>query len=162
MKSPNTSIPDNFPFLPRRLLGGGFTLIETLIVIGIIGFVAVVGVIIGIDTYQRYNIRSDLDRAAVLLQKARSSAINNVSEISHGVYLGDSGAFILFRGINYAGRLPQFDLRIDKNPVVTITPPASEIVFAPLSGASSNSTLTVSDGVRSLTIEINNEGRINW
>src|SRR3989344_1329825 len=118
MKSPNISTPANPfnrkaelkgpPCLTRGTLVNGFTLIETLIVIGLIGFVAVVGVIVGLDTYQRYVFRSDLDKTVALLQKARSSAINNVDEKSYGVYFGDSSEpnITLFRGTTYVAGDP--------------------------------------------------------
>src|SRR3989344_6646243 len=53
----------------------GFTLIEILIVVAIISFLGIMGVIVGVDTYQKYIFRSDLDKVAALLQKARSSAM---------------------------------------------------------------------------------------
>ena len=138
----------------------GFTLIELLITLAIITFIAVIGIIVSIDSYQRYLLRSDMDKSAVLLQKARSSAINNVGESAHGIYFGDTDKFVLFKGSTYSPGDPN-NLIIDKSPAVTVSG-ASEVVFEPVTANTSVVTLTVSDGARSLEIEINNEGGINW
>ena len=150
MKLPNTSVQNR-----------GLSLIEILIVIGLISFIGAIGITIGIDTYKRYIVRSDLDRVAVLLQKARSAAINNVGEMKHGVYFGDTGSFVLYRGANYASRLPNYDIRIERSPSVTVSG-ATEIIFDSFTAKTASSTLTVSDGVQNTIININSEGAIDW
>ncbi|MEK9185815.1 MAG: prepilin-type N-terminal cleavage/methylation domain-containing protein [Patescibacteria group bacterium] len=166
MKSPNTSTPARNSFLPRKLLGRGFTLIETLIVIGIIGFVAVVGVIVGLDTYQRYVFRSDLDKTAALLQKARSSAINNVDEKSYGVRFDDPDNLILFRtNSTYAARDVSYDYKIAKSKTVQYdlaNCAANEVIWAQLYGTANVCKVDIKDGVKTSTVEINDQGGINY
>ena len=138
----------------------GFTLVEVLITLAIVVFIGVMGVVIGLDSYQKYLFRSDLDTAAALLSKARSSAVHSIGETSHGVYFGDNDYFVLFRGASY-GDDPSFDLLVEKSKVTTITG-SDEVVFSPLSGDSTNESLTLSNGIQDFNITINEEGGINW
>lgn len=190
MKSPSTSIPGNMPRpasgftplenAPRQAAGApppirarglvprvssltGFTLMEVIMVIGIVTALALMGLAAGVDTYQRYLFWVDVDTLVVLLQKARSSAINNIGGASHGVYVCDPANFVLFRGASY-GALPAHDLNVGKSKAVVITscPGVREVVFSPLSGTTSGSVITASDGVRTAAITINHEGGINW
>lgn len=141
----------------------GFTIVEIIIVLAIVASLAAIGLTVGIDSYQRFLFRSDLHATSSLLQKARSSAINNIGETSHGVYFDDIGGhFILFRGLSYATRNASFDLSVEKSKTITLTPPLLEIVFSPLSGTTTGGTLTLTDGAKNATIQINNEGGINW
>ena len=139
----------------------GFTLIEILVVLAILMGLSAAGLIIGIDAYQRYLFRADLSKATALLQKARSSAMSNIGETSHGVYFGDPEKFVLFRGTAY-GLLPSYDLSVEKSKAVTATSIPVEIVFTPLSGTTTDGTIAFGDGVRNTTITINHEGGINW
>lgn len=144
-----------------RRRNSGFSLIEMLVVIALMAALAAIGLIAGLDSYQRYLFRSDLDTAAALLQKARSSALNNIGEASHGVYFGDTGKFVLFRGASYALRNPSYDLPIEKSKVVSASG-LREVVFVPLSGETAGGNIVLSDGARNVAITINNEGGISW
>ena len=141
----------------------GFTLVEVLITLAIVVFIGVMGVVIGLDSYQKYLFRSDLDTAATLLSKARSSAVHSIGETGHGVYFGDNDYFILFRGASY-GDDPRFDLLVEKSKVTTVSfaSGADEVVFEPLSGDSTEESLTLSNGTQDFNITINEEGGINW
>lgn len=138
----------------------GFTLIEILIAIAILIFIGVIGIIMTLDSYQRYLFRSDLDTAVALLSKARSSAMYSIGETSHGVYFGDDDYFILFRG-DFYGSDPDFDFPVEKSKVTSING-ADEIIFNPPSGESADDTLTLSNGIQSYDITINEEGGIDW
>lgn len=159
MKLPSTSIRD------KR----GFTLIEILVVIALITVIASIGIMAGIDSYQRFLFRSNVDTAVSLLQKARSSAIHNMNETSHGVYFCDpsNSKFVLFRTpSDYVSRDIVHDFNVEKSKAVTITscstPDPDEIVFTQLSATTTPGNITLSDGVRNALIEINYEGGINW
>lgn len=158
MKPPSTSILDKMPCAVS-----GFTLMEIIMVIGLITGLGLMGLAAGVDAHQRRLFRADVDALATLLQKARSSAINNVGGASHGVYVCDPANFVLFRGAAY-GALRAHDLNVQKSKAVVITscPGMREIVFSALSGAASGGVITASDGVRNTAITINHEGGINW
>lgn len=131
--------------------------------VGIIGFIGVLGVIVGADSYQRYLFRSDLDTAVSMVAKARSSAVHSIGETSHGVYFGDPDHFILFRGASY-GDDPSFDLLVEKSKVTTVSfvSGADEIVFNPPSGESTGESIEISNGIQTFNITINEEGGIDW
>ena len=141
-------------------------MIETLIVIGIIGFVAVVGVIVGLDTYQRYVFRSDLDKVAALLQKARSSAINNIDEKKYGVRFDDPDNLILFKtATTYAARDVSYDYKVAKSKTVTYDLTAcgaNEVIWTALYGNANVCSIDIKDNVKTSTITINAEGGINY
>ena len=152
MKLPSTSTRD------KR----GFTIIEVLVVIALITAIASVGIVSGIDSYQRYLFRSSIDTATSLLQKARSSAIHNVGETSHGVDFDHvPEKFVLFRGDSYMTRDPSFDLLVDRSKATTLSG-LSEVVFDQLSGETVGGDIILTNGIRTTTITINNEGGINW
>lgn len=151
MKSPNKS-------------GAGFTIIEIIIVMALFTGLFAMGAVTGTDSYQRYIFRSELEKTGALLQKARSSAMANIGETSHGVYFGDTANTILFRGTSYTTSSP-YNLKIERSKAVSISASStvpSAIVFTPLSGTSTAGTITLTDGVRNSIITVNNEGAINW
>lgn len=164
MKLLNTLTQDKGP--ARIAKQGGFTFIELLIAVAILAFIGVIGSIIGIDAYQRYLFRSDLDTAASLLSKARSSAIHSIGETSHGVYFGpdEPDHFLLFRGADYLSRDTDFDFLVEKSKVTTVSGP-DEVVFNPPSGQTGESavmTLTLTNGIQDFVITINPEGGLDW
>jgi hypothetical protein len=136
-------------------------MIEILVALAIVMFIGVIGVVAGLDSYQRYLFRSDLDTISALLSKARSSAAHSIGAESHGVYFGDADHFILFRGTSYAARNPDFDLLVDRSNVTDVTG-TSTIVFWPPSGESDFTDLVLDNGINSFNVKINNEGGIDW
>jgi len=154
MKSPST--------LTRN---SGFTLIELIIVMGIMGLLATFGIIIGTDTYARYSFHSEAENAVSLLQKARSEAINNIGESSHGVYFADSPNLVLFQGSSYVPGNPE-DLKIEKSKTASYSDTCTNnsVVFSQLSGDTTPCTVTVSsaNAAAPTIITINSEGGIDW
>ena len=145
---------------PRIFTHKGFTLLEILIATAIITMMAGVGLVFSIDAYRGYLFHAERNTAVAVLQKARSRALNNMYQAPHGVRF-ESSSYILFRGNSYVAGNPSNE-DIPKNTNIAISGPA-EIVFSQLSGdASPTGDITISDGLRSKVISINNEGRINW
>ena len=151
--SPNISTQDN----------RGFTLIEIILVIAIIMFIGALSVIVGIDTYNRYTFRSDLDKVVALLQKARSSAINNINEKKYGVYLGDTSNFILFRGDSY-NPLDSFNYKVERSKTATSsnTCANNQIIFERLTGNTAGCEIVITEGNKVATTTINVQGGINY
>jgi len=164
MKSHNTSIQDN----------SGMTMIEIVVVIGIITILFSLGFFVDLSTYSRYSHRSEVDVIVSVLEKARSQSMNNkcfgscTDGKTHGVYI-TSGQYVIFQGNDYASR----DLAVDE--ITTANPNSSatgftEVVFEQLTGKlkpqispmDSELTLTVTQEGKTSKIHINNQGRINW
>src|SRR3989338_4178929 len=130
----------------------GFTLVEIVVVFGLF---------LSIDFYRSYAFRAERDMLISVLQKARSQALNNIRETPHGVRLEDD-SYILFQGSSYAAADHGFDQVVGAAPSISHTG-LSEIVFTQLSGgANASGTIDVTDGLRTISISINNAGRISW
>ena len=165
MKSPSISTPEEDSLkIEKRIserTSRGFSLIEIIVVAAVIVFIGSLGVIVGVDSYQRSLLRSDLDTGVSLLLKARSSAVNSIGGASHGVYLGGEESYILFRGGSYADRDIAYDFPVEKSKR-TVVLGASEIIFSPPSGESASASLTLSNGIQSFTFTVNEEGGVDW
>ncbi len=162
----------NFGFIQHHLVkllakdktntgGAGFTLIEVLVVIGLLGLVASLGSAIGFDTLGRSATREERDTLVSLLWSARTRALANMHESAQGVHI-DGGQYVLFEGPSYDISDPDNQM-IPRNPAVTISG-GPDIIFTQLSGGVSagTGTLTMTGPTGMATVEINEAGRIEW
>jgi prepilin-type N-terminal cleavage/methylation domain-containing protein len=138
----------------------GFTLMEILVVMGILAVLGTFGYLVTIDCYKSYAFNAERDTIVAILQKARSQSLANINESAHGVHF-DSGQYVIFQGAAYGGGAPFYQalpasFGITHSGII-------DVVFAQLSGdANPGGNLILGDGKRSETISINNEGQINW
>ncbi|KKU15339.1 MAG: hypothetical protein UX23_C0002G0033 [Parcubacteria group bacterium GW2011_GWB1_45_9] len=134
---------------------------EIIITVGILFILLASGFFISSGFYRSYALTSERDSFVSILRKARFSAMNNVLESPHGVFVNDS-SYVIFAGQSYASRDVQFDEIISRFVFINVSG-LTEVVFWPLSANSSSSGIvTLSDGARETIIEINEEGRIGW
>lgn len=153
----------------------GFTLLEVLVVMGLIIMVAGFGLVVSFESYRGYNFRSERDTIVSVLQKARSQAINNMcfgagctNGKPHGVYFGTIGKYIIFQGTSYATRDTAVDETINAANASASISGIQSVVFSTLSGdavtvPASPATLTVIDtGAHTSTITVDASGRIWW
>jgi len=139
----------------------GFTLIEIVVVMGLFAVLAGFGLFLSFDFYRSYAFRAERDMVISILQKARSQALNNIRETPHGVHL-QNDSYILFQGSSYAVADHAFDQVVDAAPSISRIG-LSEVVFTQLSGgANASGTIDITDGLRTVSISINNAGRISW
>ncbi len=143
----------------------GFTLVEVIIVISLFALLLGLSYPFTLELYRSYTLRTDTAMLVSVLQKARSQSLNNISEMSHGVHIDDAG-YTIFQGSAFdeAGAQNEF---IEKSQGVTVHSDG-DIIFEQISGdiappfALGESTITLTDGVHTERITINNEGRINY
>ncbi len=149
----------------------GFTLIEILVVVAIMGLLLSVGLITSFDSYRGYSFRSERAVLVSVLEKARSRAMSNIFETKHGVcYIAPN--YIIFRGPSCNPSASTNEI-IPGNATISVTglDQSNPIVFNQLSGnlyhvppyfPTEEIQITVTQDNRSSIIKINNEGTINW
>ncbi|HEY4496619.1 MAG TPA: hypothetical protein VI432_00510, partial [Candidatus Paceibacterota bacterium] len=113
----------------------GFSLLEIVMVIGLMAILGGLGLFIAIDQYRSYALNAERATVVSLLQRARSQALNNLGESRHGIFI-DNLNYTLFEGGSYATRVQGYDEIIPKSPSVT-TGGIQEITFMQLNGDSS-------------------------
>ncbi len=157
----------------------GFTLIEIMVSIGILITIMSLGLFISMDFAKSYNVRAENNNMVSILQKARGASLNNINQTRSGVHFTVSPlTYTLFecpttnpQCITYTPSAS--DVVISTSYGIRIQSPSSpfDIVFDQLTGclgtilsdcSATPVTITVDDGVKSYTISINNEGRIDW
>jgi prepilin-type N-terminal cleavage/methylation domain-containing protein len=143
---------------PRSL--NGFTLIELIIVLGVVGILFGIGAPVTVQLVRTYSLRSERDTIVTLLEWARSQSLLNADQSDHGVNIS-SNTYTGFVGTTYATRQQNTDLVYPRSNTVTITGP-TEVVFQSLSGRSGAHSFVISNGEKQYTITINQEGSIVW
>ena len=146
----------------RFHMNKGFTLLEVLLTITVIGFIAAFSVPLA----RSFLVQNDLDIAAESLAASfrRAAALSQgvSGDINWGVRV-QAGGIILFKGTNFAVRDASYDETFDLSSAITPTGLA-EVVFAELTGlpqTTGTTTLTSSLGqVR--TVNINSKGMIQY
>ena len=156
----------------------GFTLLEVVIVMGILAIIFSMGIAVSFDFYRNYSFRSEKDTIISLLQKARSQSMNNINQVRHGVRFQNPLQYIVFECepheppcIDYAHANTSRNMAISPSYGTTISNTPFDVVFDQLSGCLRSTTtacsadpvtITVSDGPKSYAITINSEGQIDW
>lgn len=136
----------------------GFTLVEIIIVLGILFLMAGFGLFMSMDFYRSYAFRYEENLAVSLLQKARSRAMANVNQTAHGVHFGVSD-YTLFEGSTYdAGASTNQNIPINSG---IATSGLVNVVFNQLKGDSTTTgDIIISGQSQTASISINTEGAI--
>lgn len=150
----------------------GFTLLEILVVMGLILMVVAFGLIVSFDDYRGFTFRNERDIVVNVIQKARGQAINNMcfgtgctDGKPHGVHFDHAGHYIIFQGATYASRDAAVDEIIDAKSDAAVLSGMTDVVFNRLRAdaiTTGGSTLTVSQQGRDSVITIESEGRVWW
>jgi len=138
----------------------GFTVLEVVLVIGILAIIFSIGVPITFNFYINYELATERDNLIAIYQQARDSSMTGEGGLAHGVYLTSNG-YVLFEGSSYANRLVERDLDFSRSNLVEVTGP-TETVFEVLSGRTSSESFSLTNGKKTFNVEINTEGRISW
>lgn len=139
----------------------GFTLIEVIFVMALMAVLSGLAVFLSTDILKSNIFHSDLGTITTAIHRTRSRAVNNINESDHGLkILPDK--YVFFEGVSYAARdvLKDEDVAISGN--FSFSGP-DEVVFTRLSGRSNiNGDIILNDGIKTATVSINYEGRIEW
>ena len=145
----------------------GLTLIELIVVVAIIGVIVGFGMIADLGAFRSDTFRAEESTIVAALEKARSRAMANMFDMVHGVcYIAPD--YVIFRGTCVPGA--STNELIPANTVIATASDFSNpakfpsIIFDRLAGtvASAPVDITVTDGVKTEHIIINDEGTINW
>jgi prepilin-type N-terminal cleavage/methylation domain-containing protein len=137
----------------------GFTLIEVIVTLTILGVILGFTAPVAWSFFQRVELSSEIKNHIAYLKLARSYAMANRSQSSHGAFIATTSTTI-FQGGSYAARDTSRDLLFPRSRIVTATSTIYEIVFSPLSGTTTPATTTISNIYGSREIVINSEGKI--
>ena len=139
----------------------GFTLIEILITLALVGVVIAFGSVVNLDFYTREDRLNEQTTLESILQKARSDAMNNVNATNHGIHI-ESGAYIIFDSNPYDPSEPNNQI-IERNPNIIISG-LQNIVFKQLSGNTEDAGTIILKDTNNIEkfISIQTNGLINW
>lgn len=136
----------------------GFTLLEALMVIGILALILAVGGPIALDFYLDYQLSSEIQLLTSVLQQARNLSMINHNESDHGVYI-DTTKFTIFQGSSFASRDQSQDKTFPRAQAISVSGPG-ELIFTALSGQTASSTYTLGDGRKNKNVYVNAEGLV--
>ena len=145
----------------KRKPNTGFTLIEALIVIGLLSLIG----ILGIPFYQSFQIQSQLDTSTLIvlqaLNSARIESLSSTNNADHGVRI-EPHRIITFVGSTFAPSDPQ-NFSVDlPNSVALSTSFGADIVFARRTGETlQTGTVSVSALSTAHTLSINALGTVD-
>lgn len=136
----------------------GLTLVEMLLVIGILAIIFALGLTVGVNFYSSYQLSSERNTLVSVLGLARNLALVNNNEANHGLFI-NADNFVVFQGTSYGSRDTSQDRTFPRAGSITISG-LGEIVFAALSGQTSSTTYSVSNNQNTFFVYVNSEGRI--
>lgn len=140
---------------------GGFTLLEVMLVIGILGLI--VG--LAIPFYQSFQLSTQLDNTSRELMRAfrqaQTRAMASESFSAFGVHL-EQQKFVVFKGDTYSVADPANEVT-EMPGVVSLSSLTSDVIFTKVKGyPNTTATVTVSTPYgESRTITINEEGVVD-
>ena len=138
----------------------GFTLLEILLVIGIISILLVLVVPISLDFYKNQEIETQTQFLIQTLRKAQLEAMSGELDSSFGVSISSQN-YTLFKGNSYTSRDIRYDETFDL-PEIIQPSGISEVVFSKSEGKPSvTGNLILSNNSNTKIININLMGRIN-
>ena len=146
----------------------GFTLIEVLVVIGLLTVIFGSSLFFDVNTFRGDAFRAERANLVTALETARADALNNINQSKHGVAINPSGTagYVIFEGENYATSRLITRVTIPAAYKISLASTSpSEVVFSQLSGDTGwSGELILVDNERQATtsIVINYEGKIGW
>lgn len=142
-------------FMKRRL-DHGFSIVELIIVIGILALLSAITVPIGLNIFQKQQVARMEQDIENILKKAQNNAIYLKNDSDWGVKIS-SNAFVLFQGSTYGTRDTSSDesYNLSAGASYQTNYTGDEIVFGKFSGEPYeiiNEQKTIKEGVGAVTI----------
>ena len=138
----------------------GFTLIEILVVMGVVGVFLALGAFVDIKSIGRQSLSAEEATLVSVLERARSRAMNNIFASRHGVHLEDD-SYVIFREFPYDSDNDSNE-SIVRNENISFSGP-DEVIFEQLSGNSENpGEIVLDDGENTQAVRIFGSGLIDW
>ena len=139
----------------------GFTLIEILIVIAIVGLVLSFGMSIDLSAFKRNNFQAEEATIVSVLERARSHAMANLFDADYGVcYIAPD--YAIFRDGSCDGLGTDETIPANINIAEHVDTVFPTVIFDQLAGTTSGATIHIEDGIKEADIKINEEGTISW
>lgn len=152
----------------KKNLHKGFTYIELLMVVGLIGIILAFGMVMDLGSIARSGVLQERDLfVSLLLTGARAQALANVGNTSHGIHIDNTHhRYILFEGDTYTEGAANNRITPFTSEHITIehSDDAENILFERLSGDVSEGagTLTIRGNGVEQQIIITDVGQIDW
>ncbi|OGY38678.1 MAG: hypothetical protein A2418_01320 [Candidatus Brennerbacteria bacterium RIFOXYC1_FULL_41_11] len=142
----------------------GFSLVEVVIVIGLISILASLGLFFSLGYYNVYVLNAETDLLATLFKKTRTRAIGNFNQSRHGVFVDSiNRQYIVFQGNSFAARDPVFDEVVGNSSSRVELSGDAEAVFDQFSGSvNQNRVFILRISEREQRVELNALGGINY
>lgn len=145
----------------------GFTLIEIILVMGLIGIILSFGVAMSIGSISQSTVTQERDLfVTLLLRGARAAAIANVGQTAHSVYIDSANhKYILFDGTTYtSGASTNREVPFTNDNIVVTNTGGNKIIFDQLSGNVSEGagTISITNGNATQEIIVREVGQIDW
>ncbi|MST04134.1 MAG: hypothetical protein EXS49_01020 [Candidatus Pacebacteria bacterium] len=138
----------------------GFSLTELVLSIGIMITIFSITVPFISKQFAYFDLSVERDRLISNLRRARILSMTNRNSLPHGVYVSSS-TFYVFEGTSFALRNQSYDEVYDRRLEISISG-GPEILFTPLSGTTSSSTLILTSQNSTSTIIVNPEASISY
>lgn len=110
----------------------GLTLIEILLIVGIMAILLAISLPLGLDFYKNQQLESQARGISQTIRRAQLKSMSGEIDSSFGVYLTNDN-YILFKGDSFLTRDSQYDEVFELPEVITLQG-LSEIVFLKLEG----------------------------
>lgn len=139
----------------------GFTLLELLLVVAMIGLIAMFSVSLGSGFIWRTDLSSAQSSLVASLRRAQVLARSQADDIDWGVHI-ENNQLTIFQGNNFPSRNVSQDEEYNLGSVVVSAP--TEVIYHKFSGAPYENSYTISlasNGEISV-ININSEGMISY
>src|SRR3989344_2596368 len=102
----------------RPTLRAGFTILEVVLVIAILGVMLTLTLILSTNAIGKSTLRSTENVLVQSIRRAQTLSQQNVGRAAHGVYIDTGSSIIIFSGAAFSGRNPAYDQVFELHPNV--------------------------------------------